>query len=475
MDFGVYPPEINSGRMYAGPGAGPMLAAAAAWDEVASELDATAAAYGSVISELGGLWTGPSALSMMAAVNPYVAWLQTTAARAEDTAAQARAAVAAYEAAFAATVPPPVIAANRSLLMALIATNFFGQNTPAIAATEAQYAEMWAQDAAAMYGYAGSSAAATTLTPFTPAPRDTDPGGQAAAAGHTGGTVAGNVQSTVGSVPQNISAVPAALQSAATGVPTAAADPPAPLSALDLVSYLVAIFISVPGDLAEFVANAPFLILTVPDLFPTIIIDTSTAVHTDHILSAWQGVHDWPWLTPMPPEEFPAIITNPGSLAGAGVSAGLGQANTIGAMSVPSAWTIAAPEVRPAALRMPLPPEAPVGAAAVEAVEAGSEGAFGDVAMAGMAGASMGGAAGTGACRGGGAATTGTRVAARAPGGPVTGRAAPAAGNGKASPDQPRTVVTGVAARIREIARLRAQGELTDEEYTEQKNRLLGL
>ncbi len=459
MDFGVYPPEINSGRMYAGPGAGPMLAAAAAWDEVASELDATAAAYGSVISELGGLWTGPSALSMMAAVNPYVAWLQTTAARAEDTAAQARAVVAAYEAAFAATVPPPVIAANRSLLMALIATNFFGQNTPAIAATEAQYAEMWAQDAAAMYGYAGSSAAATTLTPFTPAPRDTDPGGQ----------------STVGSVPQNISAVPAALQSAATGAPTAAAGPPAPLSALDLVSYLLAIFVSVPGDLAEFFANAPFLILTVPDLFPTIIIDTSTAVHTDHILSGWQGVHDWPWLQPMPPEQFPAIITNPGPLAASGVAAGLGQANTIGAMSVPSAWTIAAPEVRPAALRMPLPPEAPVGAAAVAAVEAGSQGAFGEAALAGMAGASMGGAAGAGAGRDGGAVTTGTRVAARAPGGPVTGRAASAAGNGNASPDQPRTVVTGVAARIREIVRLRAQGELTDEEFAEQKNRLLGL
>ncbi len=472
MDFGVYPPEINSGRMYAGPGAGPMLAAAAAWDELASELDATAAAYRSVISELGGLWTGPSALSMMAAVNPYMAWLQTTAARAEDTAAQVRAAVAAYDTAFAATVPPPVVAANRSLLMALIATNFFGQNTPAIAATEAQYAEMWAQDAAAMYGYAGSSAAATTLTPFTPARRDTDPGGQA---GQAGGAAAGNVQGTVAGAPQTMSAVPAALQSAATGVPTAAADPPAPLSALDLVSYLVAIFISVPGDLAEFFANAPFLILTVPDLFPTIIIDTSTAVHTDHILSGWQGVHDWPWLTPMPPEEFPAIITNPGSLAGAGVSAGLGQANAVGVMSVPSAWTIAAPEVRPAALRMPLPPEAPVGAAAVEAVEAGSEGAFGDVAVAGMAGASMGGAAGTGAGGGVGAATTGTRVAARAPGGPATGRAAPAAGNGKASPDQPRTVVTGVAARIREIARLRAQGELTDEEYTEQKNRLLGL
>ena len=32
MDFAFLPPEINSGRMYDGPGSGPMLAAAAAWD-----------------------------------------------------------------------------------------------------------------------------------------------------------------------------------------------------------------------------------------------------------------------------------------------------------------------------------------------------------------------------------------------------------------------------------------------------------
>ena len=84
---------------------------------------------------------------------------------------QARAAAAAFEQAFAMTVPPPVIAANRTQLMALIATNFFGQNTAAIAATEAQYAEMWAQDATAMYGYSSASAAAATLTPFAPPTR----------------------------------------------------------------------------------------------------------------------------------------------------------------------------------------------------------------------------------------------------------------------------------------------------------------
>lgn len=104
---------------------------------------------------------------MTAAAAPYVAWMSVTAVRAEQAGAQAEAAAAAYEAAFAATVPPPVIEANRAQLMALIATNVLGQNAPAIAATEAQYAEMWSQDAMAMYGYAGASAAATQLTPFT--------------------------------------------------------------------------------------------------------------------------------------------------------------------------------------------------------------------------------------------------------------------------------------------------------------------
>src|SRR6185437_11943939 len=132
FDFGVLPPEVNSGRMYSGAGAGPMLAAAAAWNGLAAELRVTALGYTSVLSELTSQsWHGPASVSMAAAAAPYLTWLSTTAVQAEETAAQAEAAVAAYEAAFAATVPPPSVAANRAQLMALIATNFFGQNTPA--------------------------------------------------------------------------------------------------------------------------------------------------------------------------------------------------------------------------------------------------------------------------------------------------------------------------------------------------------
>jgi PPE-repeat protein len=214
MDFGAFPPEINSARMYAGPGAGSMLAAAGSWDGLAADLHSTAAAAGSVVSGLaGGSWQGAASTSMAAAVAPYLTWMTATAAQIEQVANQARAAAAAYEAAFAMTVPPAVIAANRSQLMALIATNFLGQNTPAIMATEAHYGAMWAQDATAMYGYAGSSAAATTLAPFTAPKSTTNPAGltgQSAAVAQAAGTSAGSHAQTVAST--SLSAVPATLQ-----------------------------------------------------------------------------------------------------------------------------------------------------------------------------------------------------------------------------------------------------------------------
>jgi hypothetical protein len=149
-----------------------MLAAAAAWDGLAAELYSAATSYHTAVTGLtSGPWLGPASASMAAAAATNVAWMTTTAAQAEQTAAQAKAAAAAFEAALAMTVPPPVIAANRSLLAMLVATNSLGQNTPAIMATEAHYMEMWAQDAAAMYGYAGASAAATTVTRFNPRAR----------------------------------------------------------------------------------------------------------------------------------------------------------------------------------------------------------------------------------------------------------------------------------------------------------------
>ena len=214
MDFAALPPEVNSGLMYTGPGSAPMMAAAASWDNLAVEMYSAASDYGSVIANLTtGPWRGTASTSMAAAAAPYASWMSTTAAQAEQAAGQAKAAASAYESAFTSTVPPPVIVANRALLASLISTNLLGQNTPAIAATEAHYAEMWAQDAAAMYGYAGASSAASTLTPFTDPPATTTTTGAAAQAATVAQATGTGTQSTLS---QLVTAMPAALQGLAS-------------------------------------------------------------------------------------------------------------------------------------------------------------------------------------------------------------------------------------------------------------------
>lgn len=163
LDFSILPPEINSGLMFSGAGSGPMLAAAAAWNGLAAELQAAAISYEGVVRTLSSEeWLGPASQSMAQAVTSYAAWMSVTAARSEAAASQTQAASSAFEGAFAATVSPAVIAANRTLPASLVATNLFGQNTPAIAATEAHYAELWAEDVALMAVQAGAAPGPST-------------------------------------------------------------------------------------------------------------------------------------------------------------------------------------------------------------------------------------------------------------------------------------------------------------------------
>ena len=218
LDFGALPPEINSARMYTGPGSGPMMAAAAGWDGLTAQLEMFAARYSALFSELHDeSWSGASSAAMAAASARYVAWVTTTAQAAEQAASQARSAAGAYEAAFAATVPPAVVAANRALLAALVTTNFFGQNTPAIAATEAGYAEMWAQDAAAMYAYAGSASSAADLDQFSQPPPTTTSAGQSAQGTTVSQAAATSAEHSQAAVSQLMSALPQQLQSLASG------------------------------------------------------------------------------------------------------------------------------------------------------------------------------------------------------------------------------------------------------------------
>ena len=168
MSFALLPPELNSARMYTGAGLGPILAAAAAWDGLTTDLGLAASTFESVISGLaGGRWQGPASVAMASAAVPYIGWLTAAAGRAGQTAAEARAAAGAFEAAQAATVHPAMVAANRAARAWLMASNLLGQNAPAIAAAEAEYEQMWAQDVAAMVSYLGeASEVAAQLTPW---------------------------------------------------------------------------------------------------------------------------------------------------------------------------------------------------------------------------------------------------------------------------------------------------------------------
>ncbi|MCV7440885.1 PPE family protein [Mycobacterium paraense] len=352
MDYGALPPEINSGRMYAGPGAGSMLAAAAGWDGLAADLRAGASGYEVVISALtGGPWLGPSSMAMAAAAAPYVAWMNATAGQAELAAAQAQAAAAAYAAAFAATVPPPEIAANRALLMMLIATNFFGQNTPAIAATEAQYAEMWAQDAAAMYGYAAGSAAATApVTPFTPAPETTNLAGlaaQGAAGAQTAGASTGTgVQQALSQLTSTITgalnSLASPLASALGGTSSAGSTVTGPFGTLlssnglsvgGIASGLITSYGAMPGWMGLSVMSTMLGTTFGPLIGGPMNIGFASAA-AGNAAGAAGAAGAGAALGP--------IGGGLGGIPGLGGFAGLGAATSVGGLAVPQSWGLAA-------------------------------------------------------------------------------------------------------------------------------------
>ena len=330
MDFGALPPEINSGRMYCGPGCGPMLAAAAAWDELAADLDSAAASYQTVIWDLtGAAWRGPASVAMTGAAAAYVSWMTTTAALCEQTATQARAAAAAYGAAFAMTVPPPVIAANRTLLLSLIATNILGQNTPAIAATEADYGEMWAQDAGAMYEYAAASAAASALPPFTSPPPTTNPAGgvaPVAAVAHASATLAGTAS-------QLLSAAPNALQGLALPLPATEAVP----SFLQLLSLLSPVNLAVAS--ASTAITSTGTAGSYAGLGYAVHYDPDGAGKLDAILARLGAVPEGSGTSAL--ASLGLAEVGAGSGAAPVMSAVSGRAPSIGALSVPPAWAAA--------------------------------------------------------------------------------------------------------------------------------------
>lgn len=383
MFFAAFPPEINSGRMYTGSGSGPLLAAAAAWDDLASELQSAAASYSSVISGLtSGPWLGPSSLSMAAAVTPYLTWMQGTAAQAAETASQATAAASAYETAFAAHVPPEEIAANRSQLASLVGTNIVGQNNAAIAATEVQYAEMWAQDALAMDTYAGSSAAASKLTQFTAAPQVTNASGQAsqaAAVAQAAATPAGNVGSLV----------TAAANPLTTGGPLLQALANLSTDYTDTLNGLVnSVFGSGGATLYTDLYNA----IKVPLGFTTGFNDVGLL--TNFPVSQFLKFTPAAGFGAIPKEGLGGGLLGPWYGRGwltSSVSANMGNAGTlVENLSVPPSWATATPAVRTVAAAL-----SAAGPEAVPAATIAEASMFSSMPAAGMLGSAIGAGAPT--------------------------------------------------------------------------------
>jgi PPE-repeat protein len=361
MSFMMFPPEINSSLMYSGAGSGPLMAAASAWSELAADLESTAAAYQSVLAELtGSTWLGPSSARMAAATTPYVDWLATTAGQAAQTSAQAQFAAAAYEGAFASTVPPAVIAANRALLAALVATNFLGQNTPAIMATEAHYMEMWFQDGLTMDTYATTAQQAVVLPQQTPAPSTSDGGtsADAAAATQAATNSATNSSTNLATALQNLApsltsnsgtssnglsgatalATPASAQSAGTAATSTAATTAVNSTAGTLLpiqgTYYGTMLATTAGKMFMSLGNSMSASQAMQAGQQAMLADVQSLV--DGKLKALLG-------------------SISGQMRGFGsqITAQLASAGKLGGMSVPNGWAQAAPEMVRAAPVLP--------------------------------------------------------------------------------------------------------------------------
>src|SRR3984885_7742730 len=377
VDFGALPPEFNSARMYAGPGSSSLQAAASAWNGLAAELQSAASVYDTVITQLASdEWMGPASASMASAAQPYVSWMNSTAAQAEQAATQARAAAAAYEQAFAETVPPPLIAANRAQTAAAVQANVFGQYTPLIAQLEAQYSEMWAQDSAAMYGYAGQSAAATQVTPFASPAATTNPAGtaaQSAAVSSATGTSAATSSQKI--LQELTSSTPASLQSLAS--PTSAATTTTPFQ--DLYSFLFGTTVLATNLSALVTSYSPYAALFYnTEGLPYFSVGmgnfgTQIAKSTGMLGGA------------LPAAAAPQALGGLGGLGAAlggggahSVSAVSGGAGAVGKLAVPASWVGATPPAAPHGVQL-----VSSVSAAPEAAGAGSGNLLGGMPLAG--------------------------------------------------------------------------------------------
>ncbi|MEE2852400.1 MAG: PPE family protein [Actinomycetota bacterium] len=361
--FVFFPPEINSALIVGGPGAGPLFEAASAWDGLAAELSSSASSFNTVISDLAsGPWLGPSSTSMTAAAAPYVEWLLLAAAQAEVAALQARMAALAYEGALVATVPLPAVLANRTRLLVLIATNFLGVNTAAIAQTELEYVEMWAQDVAAMLGYqAGAQSMAQALPNFGVPPAALGEGAPSADVADLAGLVTAPLN-FASQFFQGLSSLGTAFTSQLQSVFSALS--PAISSLTSLLSSTPVAGLTTAAQAAAYPATA---LMTPMATLAQSAGPAAAPTPTPSPAPAFAGATSVPLSAP---HSAGSALTDLQPLAGGGLgalgvaTAGLGGARFVGALSVPAEWEGSMPAYIAAPAMSGVGSGAPVGAAA---------------------------------------------------------------------------------------------------------------
>jgi PPE-repeat protein len=370
IDFGALPPEINSGLMYTGPGSTSLMTASSAWNAVAAELNSFVLQYNAVVTQLAGEeWLGPASALMASAALPYAEWASTTSAAAEQAAAQLQAAAGAFETAFASVVPPPLIAANRAELAQALQTNVFGQNNGVIAQLESQYGEMWAQDSAAMYNYAGQAAAASQVTQFTAAPTVASPAAsstQAAATSAAASTPGASILNTLTTTLQNLITnfnqdlillqTPAGTQKLVTGITNSS---PQWTQAYFLLSGNTALSTNLSAFTSAYSPYASFFYNT--EGLPYFSVGMGNfGVQIAKSVGAIGGAA--PAAAAAVPHGLPGLGGLLGGAAGAAhPAAALGGAGSVGKLSVPVSWSGAAPPVSHAAVPVSAVSAAPEG------------------------------------------------------------------------------------------------------------------